>query len=72
MKNTEPAAAVRPARRGWLIGVGLGVVLLLAGAGAAMTKVPDVGAVWARLPGKPALKPEIPLAFVPAEVTRPV
>jgi hypothetical protein len=30
MKNTEPAAAVRPARRGWLIGVGVGLVLLLA------------------------------------------
>ncbi len=72
MKNTEPAAAVRPARRGWLIGVALGVVLLLAGAGAAMTKVPDVGAVWARLTGKPEVKPVIPLEFVPAEVTRPV
>jgi hypothetical protein len=35
MKNTDPATAARPARRGWLIGVL--VVILLAAAGAAMT-----------------------------------
>ena len=70
MKNDDPAAAARPARRGWLIGVL--TVLLLAGAGAAMTKVPDVGAVWARLTGKPEVKPVVPLEFVPTEVTRPV
>jgi hypothetical protein len=32
-----------------------------------MTKVPDVGAVWARLTGKPEVKPVIPLEFVPPE-----
>src|SRR5918993_1518008 len=33
---------------------------------------PDVNALWARLTGKPGVKPVVPLEFAPAEVTLPV
>jgi RND family efflux transporter MFP subunit len=70
MKNDLAAPAARPARRWWLLGLAL---VLLAGAGAtALTRAPEVDALWARLTGKPEVKPVVPLEFVPAEVTVPV
>ena len=70
MKNEVPTPGGRARGRWWLLGLAL---VLLAGAGAAaVTRAPEVNALWAKLTGKPEVKPVVPLEFMPAEVTLPV